>query len=1576
MKNLSLTFFALSLVGFHISLAYHSSQQEDPVVIPDANFKAALLANNLINTNEDDEISLDEASSFSGAIVVDNLGISDLTGIEAFVSVTQLICWGNQLTSLNISANVELTLLWCHQNLLTSLDLSANTKLKSLLCYENQLSSLDLTNNVFVEELFCESNSLASLDISNNTALKELRVNNNLLEQLDLSQNTELISLFCNQNQLTSLDVGNNTKLIVLRTYLNPIGTLDVSECLNLQVLWCWDNQLQQLDLSQNVKLEELHCSRNQISSLGLTTNSELLELTCDENQLTTLDISNNLKLEELRSSNNLLKHLDLSKNTALKLLACNNNQLTSLNLQNGSNEEINLIIADQNPDLSCVTVDDPSSSRDNWFFDENVDFKLDCSRPFITTWKTDNQGSSEDTQITIPVNADESYNYDIYWEEIGNASNYGSLFRATGITTIDFPTAGTYRVEISGVFPQINFFSVFGGDREKLITIEQWGDISWSSMERSFYNCANLTVPASDAPDLTNVTSLFGMFEGASSFNDDIGYWDVSEITDMSVMFSEASSFNQNLSAWKTGNVTKMSSMFSAASSFDQPIGNWNVSQVTSMAGMFSGATNFNQDLGSWDVANVTNMNGMFRDASSFDQNIGGWDVSKVTGMHGVFDGATSFNHDIGSWNVENVTQMSYLFSRANSFNQDIGGWNVGNVVEMKGMFSQATSFNQDVSAWDVGNVTNMEQLFLMATEFNQDIHDWDVSQVKNMSRMFEEASAFNHDIGNWEVGNVEDMSFMFRGAAQFDQYIGDWDVSNVTSMAGMFNSAASFNQDIRTWDVKGVRSMFGTFSGAVSFDQDISSWAVDNVENFQAMFNEAISFNIDLSGWSISSATNLSYMFSGAAIFNQDISSWDVSNVTTMRGMFQFATSFDQNIGSWDISEVTSMHFMFSESGLSDENYDHILIAWSSLSDIQSNVALHAEHNSYCSSADARQKLIDDYGWGIWDNGPEQEAPIADIASLPDIIAECSLDVAPDSPTATDDCHGQITGSSNISYPITNSTTITWTYTDLFGNSSTQDQEVIINDVTAPIPDMTSLIDLTDECELTIIDFPTATDNCDGSIMATTDAQFPISNSTVITWIYTDAAGNSSTQTQEAVVADLSAPVPDEDDLLGLTGECELTITDFPTATDNCDGTIEAVTDTPFPVRSSTTITWTYIDGSGNSTAQTQEVVIADISAPIPDQSALSNLFQECELTFADAPTATDNCDGSIKAATDTEFPITTSTTIIWTYLDASGNSATQTQEVTISDLSAPVADQENLPALTGECALSTANSPTATDNCDGSITATTDTEFPITTSTTITWTYVDDSGNSATQTQDVTIADVSAPIADQENLPTLTEECALTTADSPTATDNCDGSITATADTEFPITTSTTITWMYLDASGNSSVQTQDVVIADVSAPVPNEADLMDLTGECELTITNFPTATDNCDGLVQASTETNFPITEEGTAVITWMFTDAAGNTSTQTQNVLIECEEVLSVSGANDDIQVYPNPTSNFLYIKANPGDMVSLIDLRGNLIDLDWENGKVDISSHEAGVYILMIKNKEGVAWVDKIIKN
>jgi hypothetical protein len=224
---------------------------------------------------------------------------------------------------------------------------------------------------------------------------------------------------------------------------------------------------------------------------------------------------------------------------------------------------------------------------------------------------------------------------------------------------------------------------------------------------------------------------------------------------------------------------------------------------------------------------------------------------------------------------------------------------------------------------------------------------------------------------------------------------------------------------------------------------------------------------------------------------------------------------------------------------------------------------------------------------------------------------------------------------------------------------------------------------------------------------------------------------------------------------------------------------------------------------------------------------------------------------------------------------------------------DITAPLPDITTLPDLVDECYIN-AVAPTATDNCAGSIQATTTDPviYNVEGTYTVTWTYNDGNGNTSTQTQKISIDDITAPVSDLNSLPDLTDECSVTVSTSPTATDNCVGSVAGT--TSDPLTYTTEgnymITWTYDDGKGNTSIQLQNVFIDDITDPVPDATTLPDVKGVCSVTVLTAPTATDNCAGVITGITADPFVYNTEGVYVITWSYDDGNGNTKTQTQNV--------------------------------------------------------------------------------------
>ncbi len=516
----------------------------------------------------------------------------------------------------------------------------------------------------------------------------------------------------------------------------------------------------------------------------------------------------------------------------------------------------------------------------------------------------------------------------------------------------------------------------------------------------------------------------------------------------------------------------------------------------------------------------------------------------------------------------------------------------------------------------------------------------------------------------------------------------------------------------------------------------------------------------------------------------------------------------------------------------------------------------------------------------------------------NLPAAAVQCGGSVT--APTAQSACYGTITGTTSNATTFTSvgSYTINWTFNDGASGVSNYPQTVTVTDNTAPVADVATLTTITALCEVTALTAPTATDNCDGSITATHNATLPISSNTTITWTYTDASTNSSTQTQDVVINDNTAPIEDVSTLTTITSQCAVTALTAPTATDNCTGSITGTHNATLPISSNTTIIWTYTDANGNSATQTQDVVINDNIAPVEDVATLTTITAQCEVTALTGPTATDNCDGPITGMHNATLPISSNTTIIWTYTDANGNSATQTQEVVINDNIAPVEDVATLTTITALCEVTALTAPTATDNCDGSITGMHNATLPISSNTTITWSYEDANGNITTQTQDVVINDNIAPVEDVATLTTITAQCEVTSLTAPTATDNCTGSIAGTHNATLPISSNTTITWSYEDANGNITTQTQDVVMNDDIAPVADVASLPTINSSCEVTSLTAQTATDNCDGSITGTHDATLPISgTTGPTTVTWTYTDANGNTSTQTQDVIINMVSV-------------------------------------------------------------------------------
>ncbi|WP_318308803.1 BspA family leucine-rich repeat surface protein [Flagellimonas crocea] len=164
-------------------------------------------------------------------------------------------------------------------------------------------------------------------------------------------------------------------------------------------------------------------------------------------------------------------------------------------------------------------------------------------SGSFVLTWRTE----SEMENIIIGLyNSDYSYDFRIDWGD----GSMESILPKEDFIEHTYEVPGTYKVAVQGEFPAFYF-----GNTDRLMSLDQWGRIKWQNLSEAFLECYNMEYRAVDVPDLTQVTDLSSMFEGASAFDANIGNWDISNISNMENMLSNSgmqpSTYGGTLQLW-----------------------------------------------------------------------------------------------------------------------------------------------------------------------------------------------------------------------------------------------------------------------------------------------------------------------------------------------------------------------------------------------------------------------------------------------------------------------------------------------------------------------------------------------------------------------------------------------------------------------------------------------------------------------------------------------------------------------------------------------------------------------------------------------------------------------------------------------------------------------------------------------------------------------------------------------------------------------------------------------------------------------------------------------------------------
>ena len=126
-------------------------------------------------------------------------------------------------------------------------------------------------------------------------------------------------------------------------------------------------------------------------------------------------------------------------------------------------------------------------------------------SDPFITTW---NMTKGAFTLLTQAG----TYNATIDWGD-GTSSTH-----TTGDPTHTYASAGQYQIKITGQYNGLRIDNN-STQKDKLIAVNAWGNVGFTSFERAFYSCSNLvSLPNGSITGAEGVESFYYCFRGCTS--------------------------------------------------------------------------------------------------------------------------------------------------------------------------------------------------------------------------------------------------------------------------------------------------------------------------------------------------------------------------------------------------------------------------------------------------------------------------------------------------------------------------------------------------------------------------------------------------------------------------------------------------------------------------------------------------------------------------------------------------------------------------------------------------------------------------------------------------------------------------------------------------------------------------------------------------------------------------------------------------------------------------------------------------------------------------------------------------
>lgn len=420
------------------------------------------------------------------------------------------------------------------------------------------------------------------------------------------------------------------------------------------------------------------------------------------------------------------------------------------------------------------------------------------------------------------------------------------------------------------------------------------------------------------------NLTSIYGMFRGCTSFQNMGGYGpNITSVTNLGSIYDGCTSLTKVVFNGTWLNVKDLSYAFQGTKINNIGFIHSNAMNIENMEGTFKGCSEISsvRSLNWTNLSNLKTINGCFQGTKVTDLNFSNYNFNALVNFESWTYGWNQINlanctfnslTNIGAWanncRTKTVNISNAKFPKVSNLAMKFRDWTYmsefnatntefNNLSNLWAAFENCNSLSMiSLNTWNTTKVTDISYLFNECRRL-QDIYLDGTFNISNVTNMYESFAHINtrfnlHGHENWDLSNVSMMKCLFRISYVLNLNVTNWNISNkVTSLYETFYGCSYLqNVDLTKWDFSGMTELASTFYGCYNLTSaNLAELDTINVKTTSYMFyGDSRLTTINMANWDTTNITNVAGMFSNLSnIQDIDFTGWNLCNVTNAKSL-----------------------------------------------------------------------------------------------------------------------------------------------------------------------------------------------------------------------------------------------------------------------------------------------------------------------------------------------------------------------------------------------------------------------------------------------------------------------------------------------------------------------------------------------------------------------------------------------------------------------------------------------------------------------------------------------------------------